>query len=331
MPMRELVSSARLRWSRHGRRRTPHWELRSTIPRTGSWALSNRISSARAPAFGQRWRSIRVASPPIAGSCVRATTSVIGKSAFGSGATSRARAWRAKKRRSPVPRRTSWVHCLIGRCREVPAVDTANQAARWFLVLALDWSGAFEECVAASEQYTRRFGSDGEVELWAAAAYDCLGDTAAARTHFDNVLRLIPAATNTYHHVIVAYFYRRRGDRAKAERIARQAVASLTSSDRPDGELEAYPYHVLLGNRVQIERLSADGQAWPAEAYASFGDMEEARRAIRAALDSPMLPWMFGFEAQRDLNRPRRLLEEPLWREYVARRIAVRERALAEY
>jgi adenylate cyclase len=216
-------------------------------------------------------------------------------------------------------------------CREITAVDPANQAALWFLVLASSWSGAFDECVAASEQYTRRFGLDGEVELWTAGAYECLGDTVAARAHFDNVLRLIPVETNTYHHSFAARFYLRRGDRAKAERIARAALASLTSSQRPDGELEAYPYHVLLRDGVLIERLAPTARGWSAEAHATYGDMERARGALRQMLDAPMEPWMPGYEAQMDLGRPQRLLDEPLWREYVLRRNAVRARALAEY
>jgi serine/threonine-protein kinase len=68
--------------------------------------------------------------------------------------------------------------------RRVLELDPVNEAASWWLVLAEAWSGGFEAAVAAGEDYSSRFGYDGQIHTWVGVSHYALGRLDRAEAHY---------------------------------------------------------------------------------------------------------------------------------------------------
>lgn len=68
--------------------------------------------------------------------------------------------------------------------RHVLEIDPMNEAAAWWLVISLGWSGEFSETQEACEDYLDRFGEDGLVRTFLGVAHYAQGRAAAAEEHY---------------------------------------------------------------------------------------------------------------------------------------------------
>ena len=68
--------------------------------------------------------------------------------------------------------------------RQVMAEEPANAAGPWFMTLAGDWAGQFQEGVDAGEKFLTAFGEDSEVHLHMASCFDEMGRSKEAEFHY---------------------------------------------------------------------------------------------------------------------------------------------------
>jgi TolB-like protein len=177
--------------------------------------------------------------------------------------------------------------------------DPRNQAARWYLVLALTWSGRFDEGIEAGDDYFDRFGDDAETHVWVGVAHDLLGHHERARAHYAKAsgdTSASEAANPKFLGLLFGGLHANRlGERERAEDTWRRGVSLAESSLRDYADnvrirLFLACFHTLLGERASLpSSLGADDfNAWDlyyvAAALASVGETERSAELLRGTV-----------------------------------------------
>ncbi len=129
------------------------------------------------------------------------------------------------------------------------ALDEANPAAHWHLVIAADWAGQHEKAYKAGATYLRRFGEDEAVEvyIWMADAALEMGTPDSAGVLLERARAI--GGINRRADYYAAVVYLSSGSVGRARQILSQTADSL------ERRLEGYPDNV--GDRVLLATTQA--------------------------------------------------------------------------
>jgi TolB-like protein/tetratricopeptide (TPR) repeat protein/predicted Ser/Thr protein kinase len=178
--------------------------------------------------------------------------------------------------------------------RRALGIEPSNPAVVWWLVIADNWSGAYEDCVSDAELFFTKFGEDPEVHLWLSDAYWWLSDPDAAVVHARRSLELFGEYPQDYAELGIATRYLQMGLDNEGTRLLRAAIARIERSLATNPGNQRYMRSLALcyaldrdsTRFVQVLSELKKDELWSinerafAPAYARLGMMEDARRVI---------------------------------------------------
>jgi TolB-like protein len=182
-------------------------------------------------------------------------------------------------------------------------LDPHNEAAAWTLPIAETWAGKPQDALLAADRFTKIFGPDPEVETWAAASYDLLGDLDRADQHYQDAIELFGDDSNLYVYLFASRVAREKGDVAGTHRLLSTGLdlAQRRLVKSPDNvRLQGFValFQAMLGERERCETtLKSSGLAkkghylaqaeWVKviSAQIAWGDTATALEECRGALE----------------------------------------------
>jgi tetratricopeptide (TPR) repeat protein len=169
-------------------------------------------------------------------------------------------------------------------------LDPHNQAAAWYRVVALSWSGKFERCIEASRAYVREFGEDPEVYSWMGRALIDVGRSDEGVIVLERGVELFDGSALHYSRGMLARALRGTGQTQRARELVESArradavqLASTPDNLRLAGRQVMYFYHLndLAGTQRAIAHLQRMLSVIPGgdpppgryESYGGYGDI----------------------------------------------------------
>jgi TolB-like protein len=164
-------------------------------------------------------------------------------------------------------------------------LDPHNQAAAWFRVVALSWSGKPKQCIEASRAYVRQFGEDPEVYTWMGQALMDVGRSDEGVVVLERSVELFDGAALHYSRAMLALALQRSGRSKRGREVMERAqrtdavqMASVPDNLRLAQRQVEYFYHLndLVGTQRAIARLqrmlsTVPGSAPPPGRYVTYG------------------------------------------------------------
>jgi TolB-like protein len=140
----------------------------------------------------------------------------------------------------------------------VLVIEPSHQAAHFWLLLALSWSGYEQRCIEEGEVYFSLFGEDPEIHLWVAVSHDRLGHLEEATVHYRRAWEMfsdVDSRSDVY--PFIAEFFMRVGRTDEARKILEAGIESskdlLSSSTGNWRVMDALAFaYALQGDREKF-------------------------------------------------------------------------------
>ena len=167
--------------------------------------------------------------------------------------------------------------------RRILEIDSANSAARFFLVIAYAFSGRHEETLQAGRDYVDRFGDDPELSGWMSLAAHCLGRMEDAERYY-----LLARSLRGKDNLHLATFFRESGQPERFDQVLRDTMREAKA------RLVAAPDNVRLRSDLAM--------CWRYLGELDSVRAEESRLGISDGLPLPGVDVMGFFLGHLDLG-----------------------------
>jgi TolB-like protein len=117
--------------------------------------------------------------------------------------------------------------CALPYLRETLRRDPNNLSAWYGFLVALVWSGKFQQATTMGDTYHGLFGNDADVDVWLGVAHYMLNDLNNARILLDESLEQSKESPDNYIHIFDGLVHRELGEEDIAKQIWREGVASF--------------------------------------------------------------------------------------------------------